>query len=88
MNETPEDLRIKPFSGETTYELRIKGRLAQPTLAWFADLKLTVDETTSPVQTVISGVIRDQAALYGLISRVRDLGLTLISVQQVEQEED
>jgi hypothetical protein len=84
MNKIPDDFRIEPFPADTDYELRISGRLAQPTLAWFEDMNVTVDGTTSPAQTVISGPIRDQAALYGLISRIRDLGLTLMSVQRLE----
>jgi hypothetical protein len=43
-----------------------------------------VDESTTPPQTIIKGVIRDQAALYGLISRIRDLGLKLLSVNLLE----
>jgi hypothetical protein len=55
---------------------------------WFEDLDVAVDESSSPVQTIIQGPIRDQAALYGLISRIRDLGLTLISVKRLEQKEE
>ena len=84
MNKIPDDFRIEPFPADTDYELRINGRLAQPTLAWFEDMNVSVDGTTSPAQTVITGPIRDQAALYGLISRIRDLGLTLLSVQQLD----
>lgn len=88
MREIPDDFSIQPFPAETIYELRISDHLGQPTLAWFEDLSVTVDGTTSPAQTVISGPMRDQAALYGLISRIRDLGLTLISVKRLEQKED
>ena len=88
MSHIPDDINIQPFPAETVYELRISGHLGQPTLAWFEDLNVTVDRTTSPSQTVISGPMRDQAALYGLISRIRDLGLTLLSVNRVAQEKD
>jgi hypothetical protein len=87
MNENPDEFRIQPFPAETVYELRVSGRLGQPTLAWFEDMNVTVDGTTSPAQTVISGPMRDQAALYGLISRIRDLGLTLILVKRIEGKE-
>jgi hypothetical protein len=80
MNENLDELRIQPFPAETVYELRISGRLGNSTQTWFEDMDVTVDESTSPVQTIIQGPMRDQAALYGLISRIRDLGLTLISV--------
>jgi hypothetical protein len=70
------------------YEFRVNGRLPQEVAAWFEEMTLEVDETTSLPQTIIQGVIRDQAALYGLISRIRDLGLTLLSVQRLEDKEE
>jgi hypothetical protein len=88
MNEIPDDFRTKPFPAETVYELRISGRLGHSIKTWFEDMTVTVDESSSPVQTIIQGPMRDQAALYGLISRIRDLGLTLLSVNRVEKEED
>jgi hypothetical protein len=72
-----------PIPHPTDYQLRIRGRLTQATLAWFEDMDVTVDETTSPPQTVISGPVRDQAALYGYVNRIRDLGLVLLSVNLV-----
>jgi hypothetical protein len=42
----------------------------------------------SPPQTIIRGRVRDPSALYGLIARVRDLNLNLLSVQRLEQKED
>lgn len=88
MSEIPDEFKIQPFPTETVYELRVNGRLGHSTLTWFADMDVTVDKSSSPVQTVIQGPMRDQAALYGLISRIRDLGLILLSVNQVLQEED
>ena len=88
MNENPDEYRIQPFPAETVYELRISGRLGHSLQTWFEDMTVTVDESSSPIQTVIQGPMRDQAALYGLISRIRDLGLTLLSVNRVEKEED
>ena len=85
MNETPDEFRIEPFPAETVYELRISGRLGNSIRTWFEDMDVTVDESSSPVQTIIQGPMRDQAALYGLISRIRDLGLTLLSVNRVEK---
>lgn len=83
MNDIPEEFQFDPFPADTVYELRTGGRLGQSTLAWFEDVTVTVDESTTPVQTIIRGPMRDQAALYGLISRIRDLGLTLLSVNRV-----
>lgn len=61
------------------YEIRIKGRLDQPWSEWFAGLKLTHLEGD---ETLLSGTLPDQAALHGLLERVRDLNLTLISVSR------
>lgn len=88
MNENPDEFRIPPFPAGADYELRIRGRLPPPMLAWFEDVAVAVDETSSPPQTVITGPMRDQAALYGLISRIRDLGLTLLSVNVIDTKED
>lgn len=88
MNENPKDFRIQPFNTPKLYELRVDGRLGRESASWFEDMTMAVDESTSPVQTIIRGDIRDEAALYGLISRIRDLGLTLLSVNRVEKEED
>jgi hypothetical protein len=70
------------------YEICIRGRLSEQAAIWFEDMTLTVNEETSSPQTIISGHIVDQAALYGLISRVRDLGLTLLSVKRLDEAED
>ncbi len=45
---------------------------------------MSIDEDVSPSQTVIRGYVEDQAALYGLISRIRDLGLTLLFVRNID----
>ena len=70
------------------YELRVNGRLDHLHSPWFEGMTLEVDDTLSPPQTIIRGSVRDQSALYGLIGRVRDLNLSLVSVKRVEQKED
>ena len=67
------------------YRICVRGRLGQTGAAWFEGFTLTVDETTTPPQTCLEGPVMDQAALHGLISRIRDLGLTLISVQRIDE---
>ena len=59
------------------YEIKIKGYLDQSWSERFAGLKLTHIEGDG---TLLSGIITDQAALHGLLERIRDLNLTLISV--------
>ena len=62
------------------YEIRVKGILDGRWAAWFEDLQVTSDRE----ETVISGPVADQAALHGLLAKVRDLGLFLISVRHLD----
>ena len=62
------------------YEIRVKGILDAQWTAWFEDLQVTSDGE----ETVISGPVADQAALHGLLTKVRDLGLFLISVRHLD----
>ena len=62
------------------YEIRLQGHLDAPWAAWFDGLSLTHE---SDGTTVIRGPVTDQAALHGLLKRVGDLGLPLLSVTQV-----
>jgi hypothetical protein len=63
------------------YEIRLKGRLDPRWAAWFDGLGLTHE---SDGTTIISGLVADQAALHGLLQKVRDIGLPLVSVTQVD----
>jgi hypothetical protein len=63
-----------------SYEIRLKGRLDDRWAAWFEGLSLTHEAAGT---TLISGPVADQAALHGLLTKVRDLGLPLISVTRV-----
>ena len=63
------------------YEIRVKGHLDGRWAAWFDGLALS---HRSDGTTVLRGPVADQAALHGLLSRVRDLGLPLIAVTQVD----
>ncbi len=64
------------------YEILVKGHLDQRWSDWFTGMELTHLENDG---TRISGVLPDQAALYGLLEHIRDLNLTLISVNCVDQ---
>jgi hypothetical protein len=62
------------------YEIRVDGVLDDRWADWFGGLQVSRDGT----QTVIAGLLPDQPALHGLLAKVRDLGLTLISVRQLD----
>jgi hypothetical protein len=66
------------------YEIRLKGHLESRWAAWFDGLGLTNE---SDGTTIIRGPVADQAALHGLLQKVRDLGLPLVSVTQVEPDQ-
>lgn len=63
-------------------EIRIKGQIDQSRTDWFDGFTITPSESGD---TILSGTVVDQAALFGLLSKIRDLGLMLISVQVTEQ---
>ena len=65
-------------------EIRVKGQIDEHWSDWFEDLTIT---HTDQDETVLSGPIVDQAALYGLVAKLRDLGLSLLSVKCTETED-
>jgi len=66
-----------------TVEIRVKGCIDEHWSAWFAGLSIT---HTGQDETILSGVVVDQAALYGVLSMLRDLGLPLLSVAGAESD--
>jgi len=66
------------------YEIRLKGHLGSRWAAWFYGLSLTNESDGS---TIIQGPVVDQAALHGLLQKVRDLGLPLVSVTHVDPDQ-
>ena len=66
------------------YELRIDGHLDDHWSAWFGDLTLTHEDDGT---TALSGPVSDQAELHGLLTKVRDLGVVLISVTVIDRSE-
>jgi hypothetical protein len=77
MRDTPAGRQ----AGSGQYEIRLKGHLGPRWAAWFDGLSIA---RRSDGTTTIHGQIADQAALYGLLQKARDLGLPLISVTQIE----
>ncbi len=62
------------------YEIRVDGHLAADWSEWFDGLRII---HASEGETILAGLVRDQAALFGVLMKVRDLGLTLISVNRI-----
>ena len=79
MSGRPRFDGIRPEAG--SYEIRLKGHLDTRWAAWFDGLSLSLETDGT---TIIRGPIPDQAALHGLLQKVRDVGLPLVSVNRVE----
>jgi hypothetical protein len=65
----------------TRYEFRVQGVPDPRWSAWFEGLQVTSDQAG---QTIIAGPVADQAALHGLLAKIRDLGLELLSVRRID----
>jgi hypothetical protein len=97
MNEQGSDLAVQPDQERRSmnqphrstrcsdeshiYEIRLQGHLDQCWADWFDSLAITLEESG---ETVLTGPVIDQAALHGLLKKVRDLGLPLRSVNCLE----
>lgn len=66
--------------GSAEYQIKVKGQLGSQWSEWFEGMAIESKEAV----TILTGQVLDQSALHGLLVRVRDLGLTLISVKRVE----
>lgn len=77
-------MRICPALVPTSYEIRIKGRLGEPIVAAFGGFTASV---RAP-ETVLSGAIADQHALYQLLDRLCSLGLELLEVRRLPDPAD
>ena len=74
-------LELKPTPNQPVfYQIRIKGHLDSQWTDWFEGLTITLEENGD---TLLTGPVIDQAALHGLLKKVRDLGIPLVSVIQV-----
>ena len=65
------------------YQIRVKGHLGSQWTDWFGGLTVTLEDNG---ETLLTGPVVDQAALHGLIKKVRDLGMPLVSVFRIAQQ--
>jgi hypothetical protein len=63
------------------YQIHVKGHLGQEWSAWFDELAII---NTEQGETILSGIIIDQAALFGVLLKIRDLGLPLLAINRIE----
>jgi hypothetical protein len=75
----------RKFDQPGVYQVRIVGTLDERWYDWFEGLTITPQTDN---ETLLTGTVVDQIALHGLLSRIRDLGLCLLSVQRLETGED
>jgi hypothetical protein len=71
--------RTNPKQGKE-YEIHLKGTLSDQWTDWFDGMDIRYDEEGN---TILTGLVVDQAALHGLLDKVRDMGMTLLSVTQL-----
>jgi hypothetical protein len=78
-------LNSEPAPTQTTiYQIRVKSHLGSEWTDWFDGLAVTLEENGD---TLLTGPVVDQAALHGLLRKVRDLGMPLVSVNQIQVNE-
>ncbi len=65
------------------YEVELKGHLDAKRMRWFGEMEIRL---LPDGRTILRGAVTDQAALYGLLNKVRDLGLPLLAVRKVDSE--
>ena len=76
------ELEPKPTPSQpAVYQIRLKGHLGSQWTDWFGGLTITLEDNGD---TLLTGPVIDQAALHGLLKKVRDLGIPLLSVVQVQ----
>jgi hypothetical protein len=81
--QTHNDLPLKTWNeeGKQKVEIRVKGQIDENWSEWFEGLKI---QPRGSEESIIMGEVKDQADLYGLIAKLRDLGITLLGVNVVD----
>ena len=84
MNRQVETSRGQPWRQPELYEIRFKGHLSSSRAQMFEGLEMTQGPEG---ETVLTGPVTDQAALHGILNRIRDLGTPLLSVKRLTEAE-
>ena len=71
-------------NGPVHYRIKLKGCLDDTWSEWFEKMAISSEDE----ETILTGQVTDQAALHGLLIRIRDLNLTLLSVERIEPDQD
>jgi hypothetical protein len=79
-----EHLPTKDSGEPVVYQIRVKGHLGRQWTDWFGGLTITLEDNG---ETLLTCSVADQAALYGLLRKVRDLGLPLLSVTHAQTDQ-
>jgi hypothetical protein len=70
------------------YEIKVEGELDESWEAWFSSMIVALEKSTDcPTTTTLTGALADQAALRGMLCRIWDLNLTIVSVRRIDEEE-
>jgi hypothetical protein len=73
-------MKVTPF----VYEIKVEGLVDDLWAEWFNGMTITYVDN---VETVLVGELQDQSALHGVLERIRDLGLNLISVRRIDEDQ-
>ena len=71
----------RQFDQPRIYQIKVKGGFDETWSDWFDALKVVQEKD----ETLLTGLVRDQSALHGLLARIRDLGLPLLLVEELEE---
>lgn len=77
-------MTLRRESNRQVYQIRVKGNLDPQWSDWFDGLAITPQAND---ETLLAGPVTDQGALHGLLAKIRDLGLPLLSLERVESED-
>jgi hypothetical protein len=74
------------MGGSAVYQIRVHSCLDDHWVSWFEGMELSTDEARNT--TMLIGSLPDQAALYGILARIRDMGLPLLSLSRLDADAD